>query len=89
MAYYAAILHMLDPEKNQRFRPQHLSYLEELERQGKVFLKGPFLDGSGGMVIYVADSFEEAKELASNDPYIIEGVRKLDLREWGIIPEPK
>jgi uncharacterized protein YciI len=89
MAYYAAILHMVDPEKNQRFRPQHLAYLEELERQGKVFAKGPFLDGSGGMVIYIANSLEEAQELASNDPYIIEGVRKLDLREWGIIPEPK
>jgi len=82
MAHYAAILYMLDEEKNQQLRPQHLEYLETLGQQGKVFAKGPFADGSGGMVIYVADSIEEAKEIAENDPYVIEGVRRLELREW-------
>ncbi|WP_134699805.1 YciI family protein [Ammoniphilus sp. YIM 78166] len=82
MAHFAAILNMLDEEKNQQYRPQHLEYLEELGKQGKVFAKGPFADGSGGMVIYVAESFEEAKEVAENDPYVLLGARRLDLREW-------
>lgn len=82
MAHFAAILYMLDEEKNQQYRPQHLEYLEALGQQGKVFAKGPFTDGSGGMVIYVADSIEEAKEMAEKDPYVILGVRRLELREW-------
>jgi len=84
MAYYAAILDMKDVSKNQTFRPHHLEYLEKLKEQGHVHLKGPFKDGSGGMVIYIADSYEQAKQLAENDPYVVEGVRSLDLREWGI-----
>lgn len=84
MAYYAAILDMIDESKNQTYRPHHLEYLDKLKDQGKVYLKGPFKDGSGGMVIYIADSFEEAEQLAKSDPYVVEGVRSLNLREWGI-----
>lgn len=82
MSYYAAILEMLDPERNTELRPQHLEYLQQLEAEGKIFAKGPFTDGSGGLVVYIADSYEEAKEMAEKDPYVIEKVRRLDLREW-------
>ncbi|RXT04877.1 YciI family protein [Ammoniphilus sp. CFH 90114] len=82
MAHFAAILYMQDVEKNQEYRPQHLAYLEELAKQGKVHAKGPFVDGAGGLVIYVADSLEDAKELAEKDPYVIEGARRLELHEW-------
>jgi uncharacterized protein YciI len=84
MAYFAAILHMLNPEKNQEYRPQHLAYLDSLAKEGKIFAKGPFTDGSGGMVIYIADSLEEAKQMAEKDPYVTYGVRRLELHEWDI-----
>lgn len=82
MIKYVAILHMEKPELNQEFRTAHLEYLKELEQQGKIFAKGPFTDGTGGMVIYLADSFKEAQELAGQDPYVIQGVRRLELHEW-------
>ncbi|WP_028593115.1 YciI family protein [Paenibacillus assamensis] len=85
MAYFAAILNMKDVSKNATYRPDHLAYLESLHAQGKIYARGPFADGSGGMVVYIADSFEEAKQLAEQDPYIIEGVRHLELREWGLM----
>ncbi|WP_243298426.1 YciI family protein [Bacillus litorisediminis] len=84
MPYYAALLHMQNPEINQTYRPDHLEYLENLKEQGKVYLKGPFTDGAGGLVIYKADSLEEAKQLAENDPYVKLGVRRLELHEWSI-----
>ncbi|PTM59539.1 YciI family protein [Desmospora activa] len=84
MAHFAAILYMEKPELNQQFRPQHLDYLHTLEQAGKIFAKGPFTDGTGGLVIYIADSFAEAKELAEKDPYVLEGVRRLELHEWKI-----
>lgn len=80
MAFYAALLHMIDPEKNKEVRPLHLDYLAELG--DKVFAKGPFTDGSGGLVIYEADSYEEALELAENDPAVTHKVRRLELKEW-------
>lgn len=82
MPYYVANLEMQDPSKNQEHRPAHLDYLKKLSDEGKVSYCGPFIDGSGGMVIYVADSYEEALELAQNDPYVVEKVRHLRLREW-------
>ncbi|WP_050181782.1 YciI family protein [Domibacillus robiginosus] len=82
MAYYAALLHMIDPEKNKEVRPLHLDYLAELEKENKVFAKGPFADGSGGMVVYVADTYEEALQLAENDPAVTHQVRRLELKEW-------
>ncbi|RKD21032.1 hypothetical protein BEP19_15235 [Ammoniphilus oxalaticus] len=82
MRYFAAILYMLDESINQKYRPQHLAYLENLEKGGKIHIRGPLAGGAGGLVIYKADSFEEAKEVAENDPYIIHGVRRLELHEW-------
>lgn len=85
MAYFAALLHMEKPELNQKFRPQHLAYLESLKEQGKIFAMGPFADGAGGMVVYIADSLEEAKNMAEKDPYVVEGVRRLELHEWKMV----
>ncbi|MGG3571904.1 YciI family protein [Bacillus gobiensis] len=84
MNYYAAILFMEKPELNQTYRADHLEYLQKLSDEGKVFKKGAFADGAGGMVIYQAESLEEAKELAEADPYITKGVRRLELHEWKI-----
>lgn len=82
MAHFVAFLKMEKPELNETYRQEHLDYLAALDGKGKIFAKGPFTDGSGGMVIYIADSYEEAEELAKADPYIIKGVRSLVLREW-------
>ncbi|SFX26397.1 hypothetical protein SAMN04487866_10332 [Thermoactinomyces sp. DSM 45891] len=82
MLKYAAILHMEKPELNLEFRAAHVDYLQNLEQQGKIFAKGPFTDGAGGLVIYLANSLEEAQELAGQDPYVLQGVRRLELHEW-------
>jgi uncharacterized protein len=79
---YVALLTIIDDEGNKRVRPAHLDYLKRLKEEGKVYAAGPFTDGKGGMVIYEAASYEEAKALAQEDPVIKEGVRTLELREW-------
>ena len=84
MSYFAAFLKMKDPELSQKFRPDHLSYLEELEEKGKIFARGPLEDGTGGLVIYIADNFKEAKEMAENDPYIVHEARELSLHKWNM-----
>lgn len=82
MKYFAAILHLLDQEKNVTLRPEHLAFLKAQEAQGRIFARGPFADGSGGLVIYIAASEEAARELAERDPYVIQGARRLELHEW-------
>jgi uncharacterized protein len=84
MKYFAAILHLIDPEKNVTLRPRHIAFLEEQDSHGKIFARGPFTDGSGGLVIYSTSSLEEAQELAASDPYVAEGARRLELHEWAM-----
>jgi uncharacterized protein YciI len=60
-------------------RPRHLAHLEPLDRAGRILIAGPLLDpdGStprGSVVVFEADSLEEARKLAARDPYVIEGV---------------
>ena len=82
MRYFAALLKMKDLEKNTAYRQQHVDFLTEKEKEGKIFARGRFTDGEGGLVVYAAASREEAVKLAESDPYVISGARILELHEW-------
>ena len=85
---YVAFLTIIDQEKNKVHRPAHLDYANKLYKEGKVFAVGPFTDGKGGMVIYEADSYEEAVVLAEKDPVVVEGARTVEVREWNALNMP-
>jgi hypothetical protein len=61
-------------EKRKLYRDGHIERLEKLEREGKVILAGPFADQSGSLIVFEADSLEEAKAFAAGDPYVTKGV---------------
>ena len=88
MKYFAAFLKMLDPEKSQTLRPQHLDFLVRTESEGKIFARGRFSDGAGGLVVYTAESLEEARRIAEGYPYIAGGARTLELHEWEMKSSP-
>lgn len=85
---YVAMLTIIDADLNAKARPAHLDYLDKLYKENKVVMAGPFADKKGGMVIYRADSPEEAKALAETDPVVAEGARTLELREWNALQFP-
>jgi hypothetical protein len=82
MKYFAAFLKMKDPEKNATYRPQHMDFLIQKEKEGKIFARGRFSEGKGGLVVYIAESLEEATKLAESDPLVVSGARTLELYEW-------
>ncbi|KAB3526746.1 YciI family protein [Alkaliphilus serpentinus] len=82
MKYYVAILETLDAEKDKAIREEHLQYLKDLIAEEKIYGKGPFTDGSGGMIIFKVDSFEEAEALMKKDPVIVENTRSFRMKEW-------
>ena len=79
---YAAILKMIDPVKDAEILEEHIAYLNKYIANGKIFAKGPFLDHSGGLVIFETENMEEAKQLIDNDPVIINNTRTYELKEW-------
>ena len=82
MKYFVAFLKMKDTEKNQTYRQQHIEFLTRQEKEGNIFARGRFTGGEGGLVIYIAASFDEARKMAESDPYVSLGARILELYEW-------
>jgi uncharacterized protein len=60
--------------KRKLHRSAHLESLKPLAQEGKVVLAGPFTDQAGSLIIIEADSLEEAKQIAGNDPYTVHGI---------------
>lgn len=87
MNYFAVFLPMLDQEKSNKFREEHLAHLDKMRRNGNIFANGRFLDGSGGLVIYIASSFDEVKSFVENDPYVIKEARGYEIHQWEIVTE--
>jgi uncharacterized protein len=67
--------------------PDHLAYMVDLERQGKLFASGPFGDGTkgDGMTIVRAANESEAREIALHDPFVINGIRTFTIQSWTVM----
>jgi uncharacterized protein len=66
---------------------EHLEYMISLERQGKLFASGPFGDGTkgDGMTILRAADVAEAREIASRDPFVVNGIRTFTIKPWTVM----
>lgn len=84
MNYFAVFLPMLSAKKSEDHRQEHLDFLTQQESEGRVFAKGPFLDGSGGLVIYKGESVEEIQRIVIQDPYVKIGARGYEIHEWAM-----
>ncbi len=82
MKYFAVLLPMANKEKSIQYRPEHLAFLERMRDEGHVRVNGKFTDGSGGLVIYRADSFEQCEEFVKQDPFILHSARDYEIIEW-------
>jgi uncharacterized protein YciI len=64
----------------------HKEWLAEMEAAGKIFVAGPFLDenysySATGLIVFRAETAEEARDLAERDP-----MHGLGLRTFRIVP---
>jgi uncharacterized protein YciI len=76
------------PEDVKANLPAHLKYQRELETSGVLVLAGPLSDPTGeimvgaGLIIYRAQTMEEARALTEKDPMHAAGARSFTLRKW-------
>ena len=78
------------PEKLKALLPSHLEYMIGLEKRGVLFASGPLADGNeppsgAGLTIVRAGSAAEAREMADADPFVKNGLRQYELKEWTIM----
>jgi uncharacterized protein YciI len=86
MSFFVLEYRYADLDARARVRPDHLAYLQSLQKQGIVVLAGPVGDGSGALMVLRAGSEEEARRVIENDPYSAAGVG-VDhvLRPWNVV----
>ena len=67
---------------------QHLAHMNDVARQGKILVAGPFSDQPDktmrGMCIYRCASIDEARELAEQDPAVKAGRLKVEVLTWNV-----
>jgi len=63
---------------------RHLAHLAGLQKQGKLLLAGPFLDGTGlrGICLYTVETVEEARALGERDPAVQAGRLRFEYHPW-------
>jgi len=69
---------------------QHLDYMIGLEKRGVLFASGPLTAAAGqplgdGLTILRAASAEEARSIAAADPFVVNGLRSFEVREWTVM----
>ena len=70
--------------------PQHLEYMIGLERKGVLFASGPLSAPANapvgdGLTILRAASAEDARAIASADPFVVNKLRSFEVREWTLM----
>lgn len=65
----------------------HLAYMIELERRGRLFASGPFGDGRSGdgMTILRAADEAEARAMMLADPFVVHGLRTFTITPWTVM----
>jgi hypothetical protein len=70
--------------------PRHLEYMIGLEKKGVLFASGPLAEADGktrgdGLTILRASSADAARKIAEADPFVVNGLRSFELREWTVM----
>jgi uncharacterized protein len=78
------------PEAIVEHLPRHLEYMIGLEKQGVLFASGPLAEADGktrgdGLTVLRAANAEAARRIAEADPFVVNGLRSFELREWTVM----
>ena len=66
------------PSQEQSLWREHADFMNALYDNGQIYLAGPWVDGSGAMVIMNADSVESAMAVMRQDPWATNDIQGPD-----------
>ena len=86
MTYAVTIEYGPDKTKIDEFRPPHREYLRGLIEKGILVIAGPFIDNSGGFIVYNVDDESQIEGIIKADPFYTSGVfQTWKIRPWKIV----
>ena len=65
-----------------RHVPAHLAYVRELITRGHQAQTGYWEDAEGGMLIFEADSWDQAQAIVAADPLVVNQCVTFTLHQW-------
>ncbi len=74
MKFAAIIEYIQDKPQIAELRPTHRQYLASLKEAGRLAVSGPLTDDSGALIVYEANTKEEAESYLKGDPFHLGGV---------------
>jgi uncharacterized protein YciI len=78
---------VVDKATFDRFVPAHKDYIKSLITRGYQAKTGYWAEFGGGMLLFQANSLEEARAIVAHDPLIQNGCVEYELHEWRIVVE--
>jgi uncharacterized protein YciI len=73
-----------DTPENKKLQEAHLANILRMQKEGKLLVAGPFLDGGDlrGMYVFRVGTAEEAQALVATDPAVAAGHLSFELHPW-------
>ncbi|PSF39455.1 hypothetical protein C7H19_01315 [Aphanothece hegewaldii CCALA 016] len=78
---------IVDKNTFDQYVQPHKAYVHELIAKGHQAKTGYWKELGGGMLLFKAQSLEEAKNIVEQDPLIQNNCVKYELHEWQIVVE--
>ncbi|NET09820.1 MAG: hypothetical protein F6K09_05335 [Merismopedia sp. SIO2A8] len=70
-----------------QYVPAHKAYVQALIDNGHQAKTGYWAEKGGGMLLFKADSLDEARAIVTQDPLIESGCVDYELHEWCVVVE--
>lgn len=70
-----------------QYVPAHRAYVRELIAKGHKAKTGYWARRGGGMLLFEADSMEEAIAIAAKDPLVVNGCVTYEVYQWCVVEE--
>lgn len=78
---------IVDKTTFDRHIPAHKAYVEQLIQTGHQAKTGYWAERGGGMLLFQAQSWDEASAIIKQDPLIANGCVDYELHEWCVVVE--
>lgn len=78
---------IVDKATFDRYVPAHKAYVRDLIAKGHRAKTGYWAEFGGGMLLFEAESIEEARAIVAEDPLVVNGCVKYQFHEWRIVVE--
>lgn len=86
MAWFVKIeVGIVDKKTFDQYVPAHKAFVQDLIAKGHQASTGYWERRGGGMLLFTADSMEEAQAIVNRDPLVINHCVTYDIYEWNVV----